>query len=137
MAEFLRRGVRLLADFSASLLEMRAADRSATTDVAPTVVLSGSPQPPRAPRSTERRDGPVGDLGGLLQQAQFAVVIAAVEGIRLLGSAVPAGSLDVVAEQLDRMRVDLEVVIGRRGRESAATRRPRRSRRHLLPGHRP
>lgn len=113
VAEFLRRGVRLLADFSASLLEMRAADRSATTDVAPTVVLSGSPQPPRAPRSTERRDGPVGDLGGLLQQAQFAVVIAAVEGIRLLGSAVPAGSLDVVAEQLDRMRVDLEVVIGR------------------------
>ena len=59
------------------------------------------------------RDGRGRDPAGLLQQAQFALVIAAVEGIRLLGSAVPAGTLDVVAEQLYRMRVDLEVVISR------------------------
>ncbi|GAA3705567.1 hypothetical protein GCM10022204_23870 [Microlunatus aurantiacus] len=110
VGEFLRRGVRLLADFSASLLEMRAYDRSAQAAAAPALVLSGSPRPPSPPGAARRRPG---DLGGLLQQAQFAVVIAAVEGIRLLGSAVPAGSLDVVAEQLDRMRVDLEVVIGR------------------------
>ncbi|HEU4546582.1 MAG TPA: FAD-dependent oxidoreductase, partial [Microlunatus sp.] len=44
VAEFLRRGVRLLADFSASLLEMRSDDRAQrATGVAPTVVLSGSP----------------------------------------------------------------------------------------------
>ena len=99
-AEFLRRAVGLLADFSASLLDMRAADR-----VEPMVVLSGSPQPPRP--------APSRDLGGLLQQAQFAAVIAAVEGIRLLGAAVPAGTLDALTEQLDRMRIDLEVVITR------------------------
>jgi uncharacterized protein with NAD-binding domain and iron-sulfur cluster len=120
VAEFLRRGVRLLADFSASLLEMRSDDRppGAAPGGAPTVVLSGSPQPPGAARTgaggTRRPgSGPTADLGGLLQQAQFAVVIAAVEGIRLLGAAVPAGTLDVVGEQLDRMRVDLEVVISR------------------------
>lgn len=108
--EFLRRGIRLLADFSASLLEMRAFDRSAGSEVGPSVVLSGSPHPPRPPWAAGRRTD---DLGGLLQQAQFAAVIAAVEGIRLLGAAVPAGSLDVVVEQLDRMRIDLEVVVGR------------------------
>jgi len=98
-------------------LEMRADDRpQGATGVPPTVVLSGSPQPPRSARTSARESGAAGttgDLGGLLQQAQFAVVIAAVEGIRLLGAAVPAGTLDVVAEQLDRMRVDLEVVIRR------------------------
>ncbi len=109
VTEFLRRGVRLLADFSASLLEMRAAGRPGGTDQPPGVVLSGSPHPPRPAEGGQR----AGDLGGLVQQAQFAVVIAAVEGIRLLGSAVPVGTLDVVAEQLDRMRVDLEVVVGR------------------------
>jgi uncharacterized protein with NAD-binding domain and iron-sulfur cluster len=124
VAEFLRRGVRLLADFSASLLDMRADDRSDGSGVGvgvePTVVLSGSPQPPAssraspgAGRSGAGGTGRVSDLGGLLQQAQFAAVIAAVEGIRLLGSAVPTGSLDVLSEQLDRMRVDLEVVVGR------------------------
>ena len=120
VAEFLRRGVRLLADFSASLLEMRAADPpfGSVDVVEPTVVLSGSSRPPGPTRSGATRAGAgrsagAGDLGGLLQQAQFAVVIAAVEGIRLLGAAVPAGTLDVVGEQLDRMRVDLEVVIGR------------------------
>ena len=110
VGEFLRRGVRLLADFSASLLEMRAAEQSPVVGREPAVVLSGSPRPPQP---TGRAGPGPGNLGGLLRQAQFAVVIAAVEGIRLLGSAVPAGSLDVVAEQLDRMRIDLEVVIGR------------------------
>jgi uncharacterized protein with NAD-binding domain and iron-sulfur cluster len=120
VAQFLRRGVRLLADFSVSLLEMRADERSgdsAASRVEPTIVLSGSPRPPRPARSgpgrSPGRSAGAGDLGGLLQQAQFAVVIAAVEGIRLLGSAVPSGSLDVVAEQLERMRVDLEVVVTR------------------------
>jgi uncharacterized protein with NAD-binding domain and iron-sulfur cluster len=115
VAEFLRRGVRLLADFSTSLLEMRASERGSggTVPVEPAVVLSGSPRPPTTARAGAGRSAPAGDLGGLLQQAQFAVVIAAVEGIRLLGAAVPPGTLDVVAEQLARMRVDLEVVIGR------------------------
>ena len=118
VAEFLRRSVRLLADFSASLLEMRATDQGSrsSTEVAPTVVLSGSPRlpvPAADARPSTGQSARTADFGGLLQQAQFAVVIAAVEGIRLLGAAVPAGSLDVVAEQLDRMRVDLEVVIGR------------------------
>jgi uncharacterized protein with NAD-binding domain and iron-sulfur cluster len=104
VTQFLRRAVGLLADFSASLLEMR--DPAPTPE--PAVVLSGSPRPPTgtAPRGRA-------DLGGLLQQAQFAAVIAAVEGIRLLGAAVPAGTLDVLAEQLARMRVDLEVVVAR------------------------
>jgi uncharacterized protein with NAD-binding domain and iron-sulfur cluster len=99
---------------------MRADGRSdgSRAGVEPTVVLSGSPQPPGSSRSGAGRRGAGGtgaaaDLGGLLQQAQFAVVIAAVEGIRLLGAAVPPGSLDVLGEQLDRMRVDLEVVISR------------------------
>lgn len=102
--EFLRRAVGLLADFSASLLEMRTADLDTP---APTVVLSGSPQPPPA-REAGRRD-----LGGLLQQARFAAVIAGVEGIRLLGESVPPGMFDALTEQLDRMRVDLDVVVSR------------------------
>ena len=103
-AEFLRRAVGLLADFSASLLEMRAADQAAST---PAVVLSGSPQPPPIPRAGRR------DLGGLLQQARFAAVIATVEGIRLFGESVPPGMFDALTEQLDRMRVDLDVVVSR------------------------
>ena len=50
VSEFLRRAVGLLADFSTSLLEMRAADADPTRtrrQVA-AVVLSGSPQPPLA-----------------------------------------------------------------------------------------
>ena len=117
VAEFLRRGVRLLADFSASLLDMRAADGRATPHRRRTEGraerVTAAAGVARPARSTGRRDGRDRDLGGLLQQAQFAVVIAAVEGIRLLGAAVPAGTLDVVGEQLDRMRVDLEVVISR------------------------
>jgi uncharacterized protein with NAD-binding domain and iron-sulfur cluster len=127
--EFLAHAVGLLSDFSTSLLEMRASERRADQRpdqrpadqrpdqrreaVRPTVVLSGSPQPPAGPRSGRPPAGSARDLGGLLQQAQFAAVIAAVEGIRLLGAAVPAGTLDVLGEQLDRMRVDLEVVVGR------------------------
>jgi len=113
VSEFLRRAVGLLADFSTSLLEMRAADADGarTRDQVAAVVLSGSPQPPVARPGV--RPGGERDLGGLLQQAQFAAVIAAVEGIRLLGRSVPAGSLDVLAEQLDRIRVDLEVVVTR------------------------
>ena len=68
---------------------MRVFDRSADGAVEPSVVLSASPHPPRPPGGAGRRPD---DLAGLLQQAQFAVVIAAVEGIRLLGSGVPAGT---------------------------------------------
>ena len=50
---------------------------------------------------------------GLLQQARFAAVIAAVEGIRVLGASVPSGMFDALTEQLDRMRVDLDVVVSR------------------------
>lgn len=101
-ADFVRRAVNLLADFSASLLEMRAADQAE-----PAVVLSGSAQPPRSAPASSR------DLAGLLQQAQFAAVVAAVEGIRLLGVAVPTGTLDTLSDQLERMRVDLEAITSR------------------------
>ena len=115
-AEFLRRAVGLLADFSTSLLEMRAADRPADTPAAArAVVLSGSPRPPRAAsgREDSGREGNGLDLAGLLQQARFAAVIAAVEGIRVLGASVPPGMFDALTEQLDRMRVDLDVVVSR------------------------
>lgn len=110
--EFLRRAVGLLADFSASLLEMRTTETgSPVADAAPVVVLSGSPRPPGVSGAAPTDAGR--DLAGLLQQAQFAAVIAAVEGIRLLGTAVPPGALDVLSEQLERMRVDLDVVVSR------------------------
>ena len=120
-AEFLRRAVGLLADFSTSLLEMRTAGRAAGTPAAAaTVVLSGSPRPPRtAPRSevfgSEVFDGGIfgRDLTGLLQQARFAAVVATVEGIRLLGESVPPGMFDALTEQLDRMRIDLDIVVSR------------------------
>lgn len=105
--EFVRRGVRLLGDFSTSLLEMRAPS-APSPDASPAVVLSGSPQPPT--RETEARGV---DAAGLLQQARFAAIVAAVEGLRLLGQAIPTGTLDALAEQLDRMRVDLDVVLTR------------------------
>ncbi|MFT4167258.1 MAG: FAD-dependent oxidoreductase [Microlunatus sp.] len=116
-AEFLRRAVGLLADFSTSLLEMRAADRAAGAPAAAgTVVLSGSPRPPRparTPLGSEAFGGEVfgRDLAGLLQQARFAAVIATIEGIRLVGESVPPGMFAALTEQLDRMRVDLDVVV--------------------------
>lgn len=106
---FLRRAVGLLADFSSSLLDMRAAARAGAAGPAPSVVLSGSPRPPTP--AADR--GATRDLAGLLQQARFAAVIAAVEGIRLLGEAVPDGTLDALTDQLDRMRIDLDVVVHR------------------------
>lgn len=115
-AEFLRRAVGLLADFSSSLLEMRAADQAATTPAVPSaVVLSGSPQPPRTISGAAASSRGVfgDDPVGLLQQARFATVIAAVEGVRLLGESIPPGMFDALTEQLDRMRVDLDVVVSR------------------------
>lgn len=117
VSEFLRRAVGLLADFSTSLLEMRADDRAGRArEPAPAVVLSASAQPPSDlgfPRSTTAGEWRGRELGALVQQAQFAAVIAAVEGIRLLGTSVPTGTLDLLAEQLDRMRIDLDVVVSR------------------------
>jgi uncharacterized protein with NAD-binding domain and iron-sulfur cluster len=93
VATFVRRGLALLVDVSASLGRPAAA---------PVAVLSGSPDPPRG-------GDPLAQFGELMRRAEIAAMVGAVESLRLLRSAIPQGSplASVVLGSLERMRGDL------------------------------
>ena len=115
VAEFVQRGLRLLADFSTSLGTGRRtpATAPAGTGRPPVVVLSGSPDPPQvspAP-APDDEDEDVGTLAALMEQARLAAVVAAVETIRRLGGMVPAQTTNAVLGQLHRLRTDLDRVV--------------------------
>jgi uncharacterized protein with NAD-binding domain and iron-sulfur cluster len=78
VAAFVRRGLRLLLDFSASIRP---------EPVPAGVVLSSRPDPPPVRAAAS----PLAELGALLRQAEIAAMIGAVESIRLLESALPRG----------------------------------------------
>ena len=128
--------LRLLADFSARC--WRCGRPSAVGPVPAARRAERVPAPPRRPTADRRGAPGDGDLGGLLRQAQFAVVIAAVRGDPAARRApCRQAPLDVVGAQLDRMRDDSGGADRPRrptSRRLVAARRPVA---HLLPGHRP
>ncbi|MDA0179510.1 FAD-dependent oxidoreductase [Solirubrobacter phytolaccae] len=94
VATFVERGLRLLADFAASV-------RAEPSPVAAGVVLSASPHPPRQAAPD--------DFASVLRQAEIATLIGAVQSLRLLRAGVPADSAlgARLLEFLDRTRVEL------------------------------
>ena len=95
MSALFERGLRLLADFSASIRVDPAP--------APAVVLSASPKAPRAPSSS------FGEIAAFVRQTEIAVMVGAVESLRLLEAAVPrsAPRATWALGRLERMRADL------------------------------
>src|SRR5204863_4006287 len=96
VATFVRRGLGLLLDFSASLARpARPAEAS--------IVLSGSPAPPAAPGTDA-----LAQLGELMRRAEIAAMVGAIESIRLLRSGIPEGGplAGVVVASLERMRAE-------------------------------
>jgi uncharacterized protein with NAD-binding domain and iron-sulfur cluster len=96
VAAFVRRGLRLLLDFSDSLRRTQA------TSGARSLVLSSSPEPPWETAG-------FADFGELLRRAEIAAMVGAVESIRLLRETVPRGGppAPFVLGYLDRLREDL------------------------------
>jgi uncharacterized protein with NAD-binding domain and iron-sulfur cluster len=107
LAAFVRRGIGLLMDFSVSIRRRAPAPEPAG------VVLSARPEAPVV-AATAR---PLAELRAILRQAELAAMVGAVEGIRLLESALPReGPLAAtVLFQLDTMRD--EVAAGLRRNE--------------------
>jgi len=70
MSSFVERGLRLLLDFWASVTEDRAGG----------IVLSGSPQPPRAESVSQS------GFGQVLRGSEITAMIAALESLRVLGA---------------------------------------------------
>ena len=95
MTTLFERGLRLLADFSASI----RADRAPP----PAVVLSASAQPPRAPSSS------FAEVAAFVRQTEIAVMVGAVESLRLLEAAVPRSAPRAAwtLGRLERMRDEL------------------------------
>jgi uncharacterized protein with NAD-binding domain and iron-sulfur cluster len=113
VAAFVRRGLRLLMDFSGSIRRQ---------PVAAGVVLSARPDPPRAAGAAS----PLAELGAVLRQAEIAAMVGAVEAIRLLETALPRGGplAATVLTYLDAMRDDVAARLrrqrdGRRAAEAA------------------
>jgi uncharacterized protein with NAD-binding domain and iron-sulfur cluster len=92
-AMFVQRGLRLLADFTASVREEPPALAG--------VVLSASPNPPRRPAPD--------DFASIVRQAEIAALIGAVESLRALQTGVPPDSAlgGRLLELLERTRDDL------------------------------
>jgi uncharacterized protein with NAD-binding domain and iron-sulfur cluster len=112
VAAFVRRGLRLLVDLSASIRR---------EPVPAGVVLSGRPEPPPA-----RGGSPLADMGAVLRQAEIAAMVGAVEAIRLLETALPRGGPlpATVLAYLEGMRDDVAARLrrqhdGRRASEVA------------------
>jgi uncharacterized protein with NAD-binding domain and iron-sulfur cluster len=110
VAAFVRRGLRLLLDFSGSIRRQ---------PVAAGVVLSGRPDPPRAAGAAS----PLAEVGAVLRQAEIAAMVGAVEAIRLLETALPRGGplAATVLTYLDGMRDDVAARLRRQrdGRRAA------------------
>jgi uncharacterized protein with NAD-binding domain and iron-sulfur cluster len=96
VATFVRRGLRLLLAFSASIRDDDAAPEPAG------VVLSSLPRAP-APRDHAPA---LRELGALLRQAEIAAMVGAIEAIRLLEAALPRGGTltSTVLAYLEGMR---------------------------------
>jgi uncharacterized protein with NAD-binding domain and iron-sulfur cluster len=116
VATFVRRGLRLLMDFSASIRRREAAPEPAG------VVLSSLPHAP----AVAERALPLAELGALLRQAEIAAMVGAVEAIRLVEAALPSGGAlsATVLDYLDGMREDFAARLrrqadGRRASEVA------------------
>ena len=113
VTEFVRRGLGLLLDLSASIRRREAVREPAG------VVLSSRPDPPAAAEPAR----PLEALRALLRQAEIAAMVGAVEGIRLLESALPReGPLAAtVLSYLDGMRDEVADGLRRRhdGRRAA------------------
>jgi uncharacterized protein with NAD-binding domain and iron-sulfur cluster len=109
MLSFVERGLRLLIDFWAS-----ARDGGVGLD-AGGVVLSGSPEPPRAGLASGT------DLGTILRGSEIAVLIGALESLRVLNAGIPgAGRLaGPLLGYLEQMRGEL---LARAGRSAEARR---------------
>jgi hypothetical protein len=124
VAAFVRRGLRLLVDLSASIRR---------EPVPAGVVLSGRPEPPPA-----RGGSPLADMGAVLRQAEIAAMVGAVEAIRLLETALPRGGPlpATVLAYLEGMRDDVAARLRRQhdGRRGLRSRRPRD---HLPTGRHP
>jgi uncharacterized protein with NAD-binding domain and iron-sulfur cluster len=99
VAAFVRRGLRLLLDFSDSIRSTGAPSGARS------LVLSGSPEPPG---EGARFVSPAG-FSELLRRAEIAAMVGAVESIRLLRETVPRGGAPAsfVLGYLDRLRDDL------------------------------
>jgi uncharacterized protein with NAD-binding domain and iron-sulfur cluster len=96
VAAFVRRGLRLLLDLSASIRR---------EPVPAGVVLSGRPDPPPAAGA----GSPLAEMGAVLRQAEIAAMVGAVEAIRLLETALPRGGpvAATVLAYLEGMRDDV------------------------------
>jgi uncharacterized protein with NAD-binding domain and iron-sulfur cluster len=113
VATFVRRGLRLLIDLSASIRRRDAAPEPAG------VVLSSLPTPPARPD----RALPLAELAAVLRQAEIAAMAGAVEAIRMLETALPrsSGLTATVTAYLDGMREDVAARLRRQddGRRAA------------------
>jgi uncharacterized protein with NAD-binding domain and iron-sulfur cluster len=114
VATFVRRGLRLLMDLSASIRRREAAPEAAG------VVLSSLPTPPPAPPD---RALPLAEITAVLRQAEIAAMVGAVEAIRMLETALPrsSGLTATVLAYLDGMREDVGARLRRQddGRRAA------------------
>ncbi|MBI5104642.1 MAG: FAD-dependent oxidoreductase [Solirubrobacterales bacterium] len=104
VAGFVRRGLGLLVDFSASI----------GAAAPPRVVLSGAAEPP------PRGGGPAAFVE-LLRRAEIAALVGAVESLRVLRAGVPRGGslATLVTGYLDGLRADL---VARAARDDAGRR---------------
>jgi uncharacterized protein with NAD-binding domain and iron-sulfur cluster len=111
VAEFVRRAVRLLATAfeSAGPVEPATAERHG-------VFLTASPVPPGAPVPQRGEITSLAQFGKLVRRAEFAGLIAAIEGLALLarlGGGTSERATHAAAEQVDQFRAELALRVNR------------------------